>query len=65
MASFATQLKDMLFVIVERVTGYGSRNDSEDQGSSSGTGDRLSVVQRNEIRPRSVDPIVSEGSKPQ
>lgn len=65
MASFAAQLKDMFIVLVEHVTGYGGRGEQDDQGSS-GTGDRLNVVQRSEIRPRSiVDPIISEGSKPQ
>jgi hypothetical protein len=64
MASFAAQLKDMFMVLVERVTGYGGRGEQDDHGSS-GTG-RLNVVQRSEIRPRSiVDPIVSDGSKPQ
>ncbi|OEL16835.1 hypothetical protein BAE44_0022146 [Dichanthelium oligosanthes] len=64
MASFAAQLKDMFFVLVERITGYGGRGEDSSQVSSR-TEDRFSVAQRTEIRPRSVDPFVSEGSQPQ
>jgi hypothetical protein len=34
MASFAAQVMDMFFVLVERVTGYGGR--AEDQKDASG-----------------------------
>ncbi|CAL5025184.1 unnamed protein product [Urochloa decumbens] len=53
MASFASQLKDMFFALVECVTGYGG---------ATATGE-LPVAHPHEIRPRGAEePIVSEGS---
>ncbi|OEL16834.1 hypothetical protein BAE44_0022145 [Dichanthelium oligosanthes] len=60
MASFASRLKDMFIVLVERVTGYGSARGEDLQVFR--TEDQVTVVQRNEIRPRSSDPAVSQGS---
>ncbi|XP_004976985.1 uncharacterized protein LOC101785998 isoform X2 [Setaria italica] len=78
MASIAAQLKDMFFVLVERVTGYGR---DENQKNSAGaqdeptklasaevspTEEEVTVVQNIQIRPRSsADPFVSGGTKPQ
>nr|TKW06863.1 hypothetical protein SEVIR_7G268500v2 [Setaria viridis] len=62
MASFASQLKDMFFGLVERVTGYGASRAEADRVSR--TEERVPVVQPHEIRPRSsVDPPVSGGSQ--
>ncbi|CAN6250335.1 unnamed protein product [Urochloa humidicola] len=72
---FAAQLKDMFFVLVERVTGYGW---SEGQDGAAAqeptkltsaevtqTEEEVTVVQNIQIRARSADPIVSSGTKPQ
>ncbi|KAG2569159.1 uncharacterized protein LOC120682843 isoform X1 [Panicum virgatum] len=74
---FAAQLKDMFFVLVERVTGYGW---TEAQDGSSGAQEptkltseevspaeeEVTVVQNIQIRARSsADPVVSSGTKPQ
>ncbi|CAO2039219.1 unnamed protein product [Urochloa humidicola] len=70
---FAAQLKDMFFVLVERVTGYGW---SEGQDGAAAQEPQLTsaevtqteevtVVQNIQIRARSADPIVSSGTKPQ
>jgi hypothetical protein len=58
MASFASQLKDMFFGLVERVTGATRAEDRV-----SGTEEQAPVVQPHEIRPRSSnDPHVDSGS---
>uniref|UniRef100_A0A0E0DIX8 Uncharacterized protein n=1 Tax=Oryza meridionalis TaxID=40149 RepID=A0A0E0DIX8_9ORYZ len=75
MASYAAQLKDMFFGLVERVTGYGRGEDkdvaagvdepsklaSEEVAVSS---EEVVIVQRNEIRSRGADPFVSGGKQP-
>ncbi|OEL22322.1 hypothetical protein BAE44_0016660 [Dichanthelium oligosanthes] len=74
---FAAQLKDMFFVLVERVTGYGGWGEDQDAagtkeskmtsaGQASPTDEEeVPVVQNIQIRARSGDPFVSGGSKPQ
>ncbi|CAL5025183.1 unnamed protein product [Urochloa decumbens] len=73
---FAAQLKDMFFVLVERVTGYGWSEGQDDAGAQepttkltsaevSPTEEEVTVVQNIQIRARSADPIVSSGTKPQ
>nr|CAB3488417.1 unnamed protein product [Digitaria exilis] len=69
---FASQLKDMFFVLVERVTGYGW-GESQDGAAAktcediSPTEQEVTVVENIQIRARSAgaDPFVNMGSKPQ
>ena len=63
MASFASQLKDMFFALLERVTGYGAGTDAGDQ-THRRTEDGAPVAHTHEIRPRgSGDPSVPGGSE--
>ncbi|CAN6241079.1 unnamed protein product [Urochloa humidicola] len=72
---FAAQLKDMFFVLVERVTGYGWSEGQDGAAAqeptkltSAGvtqTEEEVTMVQNIQIRARSADPIVSSGTKPQ
>ncbi|RCV35659.1 hypothetical protein SETIT_7G257200v2 [Setaria italica] len=66
MASIAAQLKDMFFVLVERVTGYGrDENQKNSAGAKEATRtEEVAAVERVVIRARSVDPTVSAGSQP-
>uniref|UniRef100_A0A0D9WA51 Uncharacterized protein n=1 Tax=Leersia perrieri TaxID=77586 RepID=A0A0D9WA51_9ORYZ len=74
MASYAAQLKDMFFGLIERVTGYGRGEDKDvaagvQEPTKVASEDVLSTeevvtVQRNVIRSRGGDPIVSGGPKP-
>ncbi|CAN6229747.1 unnamed protein product [Urochloa humidicola] len=72
----ASYLKDMFFVIVERVTGYGGRAQQQQDvtGAQESTKlasvsrvQKVAIIQQSEIRTPiiSEDPIVSAGSKPQ
>ncbi|KAF0890823.1 hypothetical protein E2562_004304 [Oryza meyeriana var. granulata] len=74
MASYAAQLKDIFFGLVERVTGYGR---GEDKDGAAGVqepskvaseevlrSEEVVTVQHNVIRSRGGDPPVSGGSKP-
>ena len=73
MATFAAQLKDMFFGLVERVTGYGRGEGKDAAGAQEPTKSASAEVSRteevivhhNEIRSRSGDPFVSGGSNPQ
>ncbi|KAG2569158.1 uncharacterized protein LOC120682843 isoform X2 [Panicum virgatum] len=71
---FAAQLKDMFFVLVERVTGYGwtEAQDGAQEPTKltseevSPAEEEVTVVQNIQIRARSsADPVVSSGTKPQ
>ncbi|KAF8651317.1 hypothetical protein HU200_063573 [Digitaria exilis] len=75
---FASQLKDMFFVLVERVTGYGWGESQDGTGKYPGTpaktyedvsptGQEVTAVENIQIRARSAgaDPFVNMGSKPQ
>ncbi|CAL5029761.1 unnamed protein product [Urochloa decumbens] len=74
MASF---LKDMFFVIVERVTGYVGRAQHQEDATGAQVPNKLAsvsrvqqkvaIVQQSEIRTPIIieDPVVSAGSKPQ
>ncbi|KAG2575100.1 uncharacterized protein LOC120641928 [Panicum virgatum] len=72
---FAAQLKDMFFVLVERVTGYGWTTQAQDGAQEptkltseavSPAEEEATVVQNIHIRARSsADPVVSSGTKPQ
>ncbi|RLN27805.1 hypothetical protein C2845_PM05G37340 [Panicum miliaceum] len=65
MASFASQLKDMLFALVERITGYGAGTGGEEQVRRRAE-DRapVAVARPHEIRPRGAgDPSVPGGSE--
>ncbi|KAG8043635.1 hypothetical protein GUJ93_ZPchr0458g22760 [Zizania palustris] len=74
-ASFAMQLKDMFFDLVERVTGYGRGDDKNGAAGVqepnepaseevSRSAEVAAPAQHTEIRSRSADPFVSGGSKP-
>nr|CAB3485905.1 unnamed protein product [Digitaria exilis] len=68
MASFAAQLKDMFFGLVERITGYGGVDGR--RAAEIPQAEEVTVVKHTEIRGRSggADPpvsVVSQGSKPQ
>ncbi|RLM74850.1 uncharacterized protein C2845_PM15G25920 [Panicum miliaceum] len=77
MASYFTaQLKDMFFVLVERVTGYGWSESQDGSGAQEPTKltseevspaeEEVAVVQNIQIRARSsADPLVPGGTKPQ
>ncbi|CAL5014617.1 unnamed protein product [Urochloa decumbens] len=70
-------LKDMFFVIVERVTGYGGRAQHQEDATGAQEPNKLlasvsrvqkvAIVQQSEIRTPIIieDPVVSAGSKPQ
>ncbi|OEL16833.1 hypothetical protein BAE44_0022148 [Dichanthelium oligosanthes] len=72
MASFTAQLKDMFFVLVERITGYGRA--AEDKHDAAGAQEpsaaettrteEVVAVKPVEIRARG-DPVVPDGSHPQ
>ncbi|XP_006652890.1 uncharacterized protein LOC102701259 [Oryza brachyantha] len=75
MASYAAQLKDMFFGLVERVTGYGRGEDNKDgaagveEPSKSASeevlrSEEVVTAQHNVIRSRGGDPQVSGGAKP-
>ncbi|KAK3143586.1 hypothetical protein QOZ80_4AG0302170 [Eleusine coracana subsp. coracana] len=74
MASFAAQLKDLFYVLVERVTGYDRQAAGEQEPAKMASSDdvpqideEVMVVKHTEIRARSknLEPFVPDGSKSQ
>ncbi|EES11520.1 hypothetical protein BDA96_06G257500 [Sorghum bicolor] len=78
MASFAAQVRNMFFVLVERVTGYGGHAEDQKDASSGAqeptklTSDvseteeeEVIAVQNIQIRARGGEPFVQGGSMPQ